>query len=134
MTEAINYLIKALTAYKTAAEVIFDRLFNVTIVCQIIKPLIIQDIPWTHQGIFTLIRNAANIFLMKLLGEFYDLKSNLLESEEKIVNNMKGNTIEAKTCNIIKRFIHKEIPDKPITTPSRSSKQKKGMNDDVGKK
>ena len=40
VTEAINYLIMALTANKAAAEVIFDRLFNVTIVCQIIKPLI----------------------------------------------------------------------------------------------
>ena len=34
VTEAINYLIMALTAYKAAAEVIFDRLFHVTIVCQ----------------------------------------------------------------------------------------------------
>ena len=84
-----------------SVEVIFDRLFNVTIVCQIIKPLIKQDIPWTHQAIFTLIRSAANIFLMKLLAEFYDLKSNLLESEEKIVNDMKGKTIEEKTYNII---------------------------------
>ena len=64
VTEAINYLIMALTAYKAAAEVIFDRLFNVTIVCQIIKPLIKPDIPWTHQAIFTLIRSAANIVLM----------------------------------------------------------------------
>ena len=35
---AMNYLIMALTAYKTAAEVVFDRLVNVTIMCQIIKP------------------------------------------------------------------------------------------------
>ena len=33
--EATNYLIMALTVYKAAAEVIFDRLLNVTIVCQI---------------------------------------------------------------------------------------------------
>ena len=110
VTEAINYLIMARTAYKAAAEVIFDRLFNVTIVCQIIKTLIKQDIPWTHQAIFTLIRSAANIFLMKLQGEFYDLKSNLLESDEKIINDMKGKTIEEKTSNIIKWFIHNEIP------------------------
>ena len=70
---------------------------------------------------------------MKLLGEFYDLKSKLLESEEKIVNNMKGKTIEEKTYNIIKWFIHNEILDKPITTPSRRSKQKKGINDGEGK-
>ena len=61
-----------------------------------IKPLIKQDIPWTHQAIFTLSRSAANIFLMKLLGEYYDLKSNLLESEEKIVNDIKGKMIEKK--------------------------------------
>ena len=42
MTEAKNYLIMALTAYKAAAEVIFDRLFNVTLVCQIIKPLMFE--------------------------------------------------------------------------------------------
>ena len=53
--EATNYLIMALTVYKAAAEVIFDRLFNVTIVCQIIKPLIKLN--------------------SLLLGEFYDLKS-----------------------------------------------------------
>ena len=33
VTKATNYLILALTAYKAAAEVIFDRLLNVTIVC-----------------------------------------------------------------------------------------------------
>ena len=69
VTEAYNYLIMALTAYKAAAEVIFDRLFNDTIVCQIIMPLIKPDIPWTHQAIFTLIRSASNIFLMQLLGK-----------------------------------------------------------------
>ena len=46
---------------------------------------------------------------------------------------MKGKTIEEKTYNIIKWFIQNEIPDKPITTPSRRSKQKKGINDDEGK-
>ena len=34
VTKATNYLILALTAYKAAAEVIFDRLLNVTIACQ----------------------------------------------------------------------------------------------------
>ena len=117
-----------LTAYKAAAEVIFDRLFNITIVCQIIKPLIKPDIPWTHQAIFTLIRSAADIFLMQLLGENYDLKSKLLESEEKIVDDMKGKTIEEQNSNIIKWFMHNEIPDKPTNTPSRTSKQKKRKN------
>ena len=120
----------ALTAYKAAAEVIYHRLFNVTIVCQIIKPLIKKDIPWTHQAIFTLLRSAANIFLIKLLGEFYDLKSDLLVSEEAIINDIKGKTIKEETLNIIKWFIHNEIPDKPVNTPSRRSKQKKSKIDD----
>ena len=34
-TEVKNYLLMALTAFKATAEVIFDRLVNVTIVCQI---------------------------------------------------------------------------------------------------
>ena len=96
VTEATNYLIMALTAYKAAAEVIFDRLLNVTIVCQIIKPLIKLNLSWNHQAIFTLIRSASNIFLMQLLGEFYDLKSKLLESEENIINDIQGKTIEEK--------------------------------------
>ena len=67
VTEATNYLIMALTAYKAAAEVIFDRLLNVTIVCQIIKPLIKLNLSWNHQAIFTLVRSASNIFLMQLI-------------------------------------------------------------------
>ena len=101
-------------------------------VCQIIKQLIKKDIPWTHQAIFTLLRSAANIFLIKLLGEFYDLKSDLLVSVEKIIN-IKGKTIEEETFNIIKWFIHNEIPDKPVNTLSHRSKQKKSKIDDEGK-
>ena len=86
VTKAMNYLIMALTAYKATTEVMFIRLLNVTIVCQIIKP-ILQDkeFSWTHQAIFTLIRSAANIFLMKLLQEFYELKFNLLGNEDDIL-------------------------------------------------
>ena len=80
VTKATNYLILALTAYKATAEVIFDRLLNVTVVCQIIKPWVSMEkgekFSWNHQAIFTLIRSAANIFLVQLLGEFYDMKSN----------------------------------------------------------
>ena len=50
---------------------------------------------------------------MQLLGEFYDLKSKLLESEENIINNIEGKTIEEKTSNIIKWFMHNEVSDKP---------------------
>ena len=95
----------ALTAYKAAAEVIFDRLINVTLVCQIIKPLLTlqkcKKFNWSHQAIFILIRSASNIFLMQLLGEFYDLKSKLLESEENIVREIQGNPTEEKPFNII---------------------------------
>ena len=126
MTEATNYLILALTAYKATAKVIFDRLVNVTIVCQIIKPLIIHNFPWNHPAIFTLIRSASNIFLMKLLPEFYDLKSKLLENEEKIINDIQGYSIEEKILNIINWFVHNEVKDKPKTNPSSASKRKRG--------
>ena len=125
VTVATNYLIMALTAYKATAEVIFDRLVNVTIVCQIIKPLIILNFPWDHAAIFTLIRSASNIFLMKLLSEFYDLKSKLLENEEQIVKDMQGNSIEEKTVNIIDWFIHNEVKEKPKSNPSSTSKSKR---------
>ena len=115
----------ALTAYKATAEVIFDRLVNVTIACQIIKPLIIHNFPWNHAAIYTLIRSASNIFLMKLLSEFYDLKSKLLENEEQIVKNMQGNSIEEKTVNIIDWFIHNEVKEKPKSNPSSTSKSKR---------
>ena len=39
-SKAMNCLILALTAYKATAEVIFDRLVNVTIVCQVLKPML----------------------------------------------------------------------------------------------
>ena len=113
VTEATNYLIMALTAYKAAAEVVLDTLLNVTIVCQIIKPLIKQKLSWNHQAIFTLIRSASNIFLMQLLGEFYDLKSKLLESRERIIHDIQGKTIEEKMSNIINWFMHNEVADKP---------------------
>ena len=91
----------ALQAYKATAEAIFDRLVNVTIVCQIIKPLLkCKEFSWNHQAIFTLIRSASSIFLMQLLGEFYDLKSKLLESEENIIKDIEGRTIEEKTTNL----------------------------------
>ena len=70
--KTINYLILALTAYKPAAEVIFDRLVNVTIVCQILKPLLTlqryKNLNCSHQAIFTLLKSATNIFLMETLG------------------------------------------------------------------
>ena len=38
--EAMNYMVLALTACKATAEVVFDRLINVTIVCQVFKPML----------------------------------------------------------------------------------------------
>ena len=112
----------ALTAYKAAAEVIFDRLINVTLVRQIIKPLLTlkkcKKFNWSHQAMFTFIRSASNIFLMQLLGEFYDLKSKLLESEENIIREIEGNTTEEKTFNIIKWFMHINVSTKPNSQTS----------------
>jgi hypothetical protein len=112
----------ALTAYKAPAEVIFDRLINVTRVCQIIKPLLTlkkcKKFNWSHQAMFTFIRSASNIFRMQLLGEFYDLKSKLLESEENIIREIEGNTTEEKTFNIIKWFMHIDVSTKPNSQTS----------------
>ena len=114
VTMAKNYLIMALTAYKAITEVMFIRLLNVTIVCQIIKP-ILQDkeFSWTHQAVFSLIRSAANIFLMKLLQEFYELKFNLLKNEDDILKNIEGNTIEETTTNIINWFMFNDVANDP---------------------
>ena len=85
-TKATNQLVLALTVYKATAEVIFDRLINVTIVCQVFKPMltlrIYKKLKWNHHAIFTLLRSAANIFLMPTLGEFHELTSDMLEKED----------------------------------------------------
>ena len=72
-----------------------------------------KKLSWNHQAIFTLIGSDVNIFLMQLLGEFHDLKSKLLENEEEVVNEIEGRTIEGKTTNIIKWFMHNDVSDKP---------------------
>ena len=68
-SKAMNYLILALTAYKATAEVIFDRFVNVTLVCQVFKPMLksqkFKNLNWSHQAIFNLLRSATNIFLMQ---------------------------------------------------------------------
>ena len=64
VTKATNYLITALTAYTATAEVIFNRLLNVTIVCQIIKPLLqYKQFSWTHQAMITLQAWVLEIFI-----------------------------------------------------------------------
>ena len=99
-TTAMNYLILALTAYKVAAEVIFDRLVNATI------------------------------------AEFQELKSQLLENEERIIKDIEGNTIEERTMNLITWFMHNDISDiseKPKSTTS-FGKADKGMKPQKEKK
>ena len=55
--KAVNYLILVLTAYKAVPEVIFERLVNVTIVCQIFKPLWTlqryKNLNWSHHANIT---------------------------------------------------------------------------------
>jgi len=109
-TTAMNYLITALTTYKAVTEVMFYRLINVTIVCQIIKPVLQQkEFSWTHQAIFTLLRSATNIFLMKLLEEFHELKANFLIKEENIIKEIRGVTIEEKATNILNLFMFNDM-------------------------
>ena len=64
--KAMNYLILALTAYKTTAEVIFDRFVNVALGCQVFKPMLkskrLRNLNWSHQVIFNLLRSATNIY------------------------------------------------------------------------
>ena len=126
VTKSMNYLILALTAYKGAADVIFNRLLNVLNVCRIIKPLLNLEknkkFSWNHQAIFTLIRSASNNFLVQLLGEFYDLKSKLLQREENIINNIEGRTVEEKTTNLIKWFMHNDVSDKLKSATAFDSK------------
>ena len=102
----MSYLILALTAYKATAEVIYDRLINVTIVCQSLKPKLkmqkYKELNWSHQAIFNLLRSAANIFLIEALGEFHELKSNMLENEEYIISNIQEDDPEKKKIKIIR--------------------------------
>ena len=59
---------------------------------------------------------------MQLRGEFYDLKSKLLESEEHRINDIEGKTLEEKTTNIIKWVMHNHASDKPKSSTSLDSK------------
>ena len=54
------------------------------------------------------------------------LKSKLLESEERVINDILGNATEEKTSNIIDWFIHNDVPNKPKSNPSSASKRKRG--------
>ena len=117
-SKAMNCLILALTAYKATAEVIFDRLVDVTIVCQVFKPMLksqkYKKLNWSHQAIFNLLRSAANIFLMQTLGEFHELKSDMLQNEEYIIANIKEDNPEKKNSRIIRWFMINEVSTSPF--------------------
>ena len=53
---------------------------------------------------------------MKLSGEFYDLKSELLESKENIIKDIERWSIEEKTTNIINWFMFHDISNEPKTS------------------
>ena len=89
---------------------------------QIIKPMLTlqtyKNLNWSHQAIYTLLRSATNIFIIQMLGEFYDSKSNMLENEENIIGNIQGNTTEERPFKIVKWFIHNEASTSPIRLTS----------------
>ena len=105
----MNYFMLALTAYKTTAEVIFDRFVNVALVCQVFKPMLksrrFRNFNWSHQAIFNLLRSATNIFLMQTLVKYHELKSNMLINEEYILANIKENN-PAKKGNKNRKMVH----------------------------
>ena len=79
-----------------------------------------KNLNWSHQAIFTLLRSAANIFLMQTLGEVHELKSNMLEKEESIIDGNKGNASEKKMFKILEWFMHHEVSTSPIQSISFS--------------
>ena len=116
--KAMNYLILALTAYKATAEIIFDRFVNVAVVCQVFKPLLksqkFKNFKWSHQAIFNLLRSATNIFLMQTLGEYHELKSDMLDNKEYIIANIKEKDPKKKELKIIKWFMFNEVSSYPM--------------------
>ena len=118
--KAINYLLLGLTAYRAATQVIYDRLINVIIVCNVFKPMLrmrkFNELNWSQQAIFNLLRSATNIFLIKTLEEFHELKANMLDNEEYIVANIKATEKDPikQNLRIIKWFMINELPAKPM--------------------
>ena len=94
VAKVMNYLLLALTVYKAATQVIYGRLINGIIICSIFKPMFrirkYNELNWSHQAVFNLYRSTVNIFLIKTLEEFHELKSNMLDNEEYVVANMKN--------------------------------------------
>ena len=53
---------------------------------------------------------------MKLLEEFYELKSNLLAKEESIIKGIEGETIEEKTTNILNWFMFNDTSNETTSS------------------
>ena len=63
---------------------------------------------------FNLLRSATNIFLMRTLGEYHELKSDMLNNEEYIIANIEEKNPEKKERKIIKWFMFNEIGCIPV--------------------
>ena len=73
-----------------------------------------KELNWSHQAIFNLLRSAANMFLIETLGEFHELKSNMLENEEYIISNIQEDDPEKKKIKIIRWFMINEVSTDPL--------------------
>ena len=61
-----------------------------------------------------MLRSVANIFRTETLGEFRELKKNMLENEEYIISNIEENDPEKKKRKIIRWFRINEAPTEPL--------------------
>jgi len=73
-----------------------------------------KELNWSHQAIFNLLRSAANMFLLETLGEFHELKSNMLDNEDYIISNRKEDNPVKKENKIIEWFMINEVSAKPL--------------------
>ena len=61
-----------------------------------------------------MLRSATNIFLMQTLGNYHELKSNMLDNEDYIVANIKEKDPAKKEVKIIKWFMFNEMSTIPV--------------------
>ena len=71
---------------------------------------------------------------MQTLGEFHDLKYNMLEKEESIIGGIKGDTPEEKKFKILKWFVHIEASTSPIRSISFSPNVSQNIKETKNKK
>ena len=55
---------------------------------------------------------------MQTLGEFHELKSNMLEKEENIIGNINEDNPDKKTNKIIRWFMFNEVSTSPLRPSS----------------